>query len=158
MLTKPEEKFEPIRRLESHGVSSSIDISAHVSMFDDLGIDIARIESSDADQNYLISSARQIVDSFSKTETHFLYGHRDPLPSVQLDKVLSAMLSHAQDCGGQEGQRYIASAIVACHERSQSNGEGVVEFKQLESLAITMITQFLFTCGFFSLFFRHNRP
>ena len=65
MLTKPEETFEPTRRLESHGRSSNIDISAHVSMFDDLGIDISRIESSDTDQNYLISSARQIVDSFS---------------------------------------------------------------------------------------------
>jgi hypothetical protein len=80
-------------------------------MFDDLGIDIARIESSDTHQKYLILSARQIVDSFYKTETHFLYGHRDPLPSVQLDKVLSAMLSHAQDCGGQKGQRYIASGL-----------------------------------------------
>ena len=67
------------------------------------------------------------MDSFSKTESHFLYGHGDPLPSIQLDKVLSAMLSHAQDCGGKEGQRYIASAIIACNERGQSNGEGVVE-------------------------------
>ena len=142
------------RRLESHGNSSNTDISAHVAAFDDLGIDIARIESSDTDQNYLTSSAQQILDNFSKAESSFVYGLGDQPPSIKLDKVLSAMLSHAQDCGGQEGLRYIASAIVACHERGQSNGGGLVKFKLVESMAITMITQFLFICALFS-FFRH---
>jgi hypothetical protein len=136
-------------RLESHGQSSKADISAHGAAFDDLGIDIARIESSDTDQNYLISSAWQILDKFSKAESRFVYGGGDQPPSIELHKVLSAMLSHAQDCGGQEGLRYIASAIVACRERSQCNGGDLVELKLLESLAITMITQFLFICAFF---------
>ena len=70
-------------------------------------------------------------------------------PALKLDKVLSAMLSHAYDCGGQKGLRYIASAIVACHERGYPDGGGLVEFKLLESMAITMITQFLFLCAFF---------
>ncbi|KIM47466.1 hypothetical protein M413DRAFT_439125 [Hebeloma cylindrosporum] len=139
------------RRLESNGKSSDTDISAHVASFDDLGIDIARIESSDADQSYLISSARQILDNFSKAESRFVYGpikhwydNRDHLQIIVLDKILSAMLSHAQLCGGQEGLRYIASVIVACHERGQSNGGWVVELQLLESMAITMLTQFLF--------------
>ena len=79
----------------------------------------------------------------------------DQPASMELDKVLFAMSSHAQDCRGQKGLRYIASAIVACHERGQSLGEGIVELKLLESMAIT---QFLFICAyflfFFSLFFR----
>jgi len=141
-------------RLESHGKSSKADISAHGAAFDDLGIDIARIESSDTDQNYLISSARQILDKFSEAESRFIYGLGDQPPSIELDKVLSAMLSHAQDCGGHEGLRYIASAIVACRERSQCNG-GVAEFNLLESMGITMITQFLFICAFFLLFLQH---
>ena len=141
-----------MRYLESPGQSSNTDISAHVATFDDLGIDTTRIESSDTDQNYLISSARQILDNFSKAESPFIYGFGDQPASMELDKVLSAMLSHAQDCGGQEGLRYIASAIVACHERGQSNGGGVVELKLLESVAITMITQFLFICAFFLFF------
>ena len=140
---------ELARRLESLGKSSNTDISAHVATFDDLGIDISRIESSDTDQNYLISSARQILDNFSKAESLFIYGPGDQPPSIKLDKVLSAMLSHAHDCGGQEGLRYMASAIVACHERGQPNRGGLVEFKLLESMAITMITQFLFLCAFF---------
>jgi len=140
------------KRLRSHGKSSNTDISAHVATFDDLGIDIARIESGDIDQNNLISSAWQILDNFSKAESLFIYGPGDQPPNIELDKVLSAMLSHAQDCGGQEGLRYIASAIVACHERGQPNGGGLVEFKLLESMAITMITQFLLLCAF-SFFF-----
>ena len=102
-------------RLESYRKSSNTDISAHGAAFDDLGIEIARIESSDTDQNYLIFSARQILDKFSETESRFVYGLGDQPPSIELDKVLSAMVFHAQDCGGQEGLRYIASAIVACH-------------------------------------------
>ena len=102
-------------RLESYGKSSNTDTSAHGAAFDDLGIEIARIESSDTDQNYLIFSARQILDKFSETESRFVYGLGDQPPSIELDKFLSAMVSHAQDCGGQEGLRYIASAIVACH-------------------------------------------
>ncbi|KIM44065.1 hypothetical protein M413DRAFT_443125 [Hebeloma cylindrosporum] len=126
------------------GKSSYTGISAHVASFDGLGTDIARIESSDSDQNHLISSAQRILDNFSKAECRFMYGPGDPPPSIELDKVLSAMLSHAQDCGGQEGLRYFASAIVACHERGQSNGGDAVETNLLESMAITMITQFLF--------------
>jgi hypothetical protein len=140
--------LELAKHLESHK-SSNVDISAHVATFDDLGTDIARIESSDADQNTLISSAWQILDNFSKAESLFVYGPGNQPPSVELHKVLSAMLSHAQDCGGQDGLRYIASAIVVCHERGQSNRGDLVEFKLLESMAITMITQFLFICAFF---------
>ena len=139
-------------RLESYGKSSNTDTSAHGAAFDDLGIEIARIESSDTDQNNLTLPARQILDKFSGAESRFFYGLRDQPPSIELNKVLSAMLSHAQDCGGHEGLRYIASAIVACHERSQCNG-GVVESNLLESMAITMITQFLFICAFFLFFF-----
>jgi hypothetical protein len=46
--------------LESHGNSSNTDISIHVATFDNLGIDIAYIESSDTDRKCLISSACQI--------------------------------------------------------------------------------------------------
>ena len=90
-------------RLESYGKSSNTDTSAHGAAFDDLGIEIARIESSDTDQNNLTLPARQILDKFSGAESRFFYGLRDQPPSIELNKVLFAMLSHAQDCGGQEG-------------------------------------------------------
>ena len=49
------EMLEFARRLESHSKSSNTDISAHVATFDELGIDVSRIESSDTDESYLIS-------------------------------------------------------------------------------------------------------
>jgi hypothetical protein len=60
--------------LESHGNSSNTDISIHVAILDDLGIDNARIESSDTDQKHFISSACQIFPklkaaSFMASET-----------------------------------------------------------------------------------------
>ena len=54
-------------------------------------------------------------------------------PSLGLDEVLSAMLTCSRTCGGDEGQRYVASAIMACREKE--NGETTaVESKHLTTI------------------------
>ena len=62
------------------------------------------------------------------------------------------MVTYSRGCGGDEGQRYVASTIVACREKE--GGETNAESKHLtvwefvRAIAITWVTHFLFVCGY----------
>jgi len=56
---------------------------------------------------------------------------------VELDKVMIAMLACAEECGGESGKRYVASAILTC-----SKEEDV--FGALAALGTTWLTHLLF--------------
>ncbi|KAF9035288.1 hypothetical protein BJ165DRAFT_1377061, partial [Panaeolus papilionaceus] len=57
--------------------------------------------------------------------------------SVELDKVMIAMLTYAEECGGQHGKRYVAAAIVACSEEEDA-------IQALVALGTTWLTHLLF--------------
>jgi hypothetical protein len=77
--------------------------------------------------------------------------------SVELDKVMLAMLACAEECGGESGKRYVASAIYACSKEEDT----VVA---LVALGTTWLTHLLFICqssylliNKFSYFLQLNR-
>ncbi|KAF4611201.1 hypothetical protein D9613_007134 [Agrocybe pediades] len=57
--------------------------------------------------------------------------------SVRLDQLMVAMLACVEECGGEKGKRYVASAIVACSQEEDVVGA-------LEALGTTWLTHFLF--------------
>jgi len=86
--------------------------------------EITRIEDGDNSTKSPISSAKKITKEFStrpdsdRVFTHGKYESvEEECPSLRLDKVLWAMLTYSWTCGGDEGQRYVASTIVACREK-----------------------------------------
>jgi len=56
--------------------------------------------------------------------------------SIQLDRVMSAMMAHAEEAGGESGKRYVASVIIACNE----------EPAKLAAIGYTWLTHLLFVC------------
>jgi hypothetical protein len=123
-----------------------------------LRANIARIEEGDKSTKSLVSSAKKIITEFStrpESDRVFTYGigrDGEERPSLNLDKVLSAMVTYSRGCGGDEGQRYVASTIVAC--RGKESGETSAESKHLtvwelvRAIAITWVTHFLFVCEY----------
>jgi hypothetical protein len=123
-----------------------------------LRADIARIEEGDSSTKSLIFSAKEIIKEFSarpESDRVFTYGmgrDGEERPSLNLNKVLSAMVTYSRGCGGDEGQRYVASTIVACREkeggktRAESKHLTVWEF--VRAIAITWVTHFLFVCEY----------
>ena len=123
-----------------------------------LRADIARIEESDKSTKSLISLAKEIIKEFStrpESDRVFTYGigrDEEDRPTLNLDKVLLAMVTYSRGCGGDEGQRYVASTIVACRE--EEHGEKSAESKHLtvwelvRAIAITWVTHFLFVCEY----------
>lgn len=61
------------------------------------------------------------------------------------------MLACAEECGG---QRYVASAIVACSQKE--NYEDVV--KTLAALGTTWLTHLLFPCQFYDIAVNRKNP
>jgi hypothetical protein len=55
-----------------------------------------------------------------------------------------AMLACAEECGGESGKRYVASAIVGCSEEADVVGA-------LVALGTTWLTHLLFICQFLYL-------
>ncbi|KAF8157155.1 hypothetical protein B0H34DRAFT_798460 [Crassisporium funariophilum] len=87
----------------------------------------------------LVNAAQKIVtEKFAPdSRSTYTYEKGSERLSVRLDEIMSAMLSFVRGCGGDDGQRYVASAILACSEV-----EDVVE--ALEALGTTWVTHFLF--------------
>ena len=120
--------------------------------------EITRIEDGDNSTKSLISSAKEIIKEFSTrpdSDCVFTYGKGELVgqerPSLRLDKVLSAMLTYSRTCGGDEGQRYVASAIVACREKeggetTATESKRLTVWELVRALAITWVTHFLFVC------------
>jgi len=63
--------------------------------------------------------------------------------SIQLDRVMSAMMAHAEEAGGESGKRYVASVIIACNE----------EPAKLAAVGYTWLTHLLFVCTHFFPYF-----
>jgi hypothetical protein len=64
--------------------------------------------------------------------------------SVKLYEVMIAMLAGAEECGGESGKRYVASAILACSKEEDVIGA-------LAALGTTWLTYFLFICQSYCL-------
>ena len=65
--------------------------------------------------------------------------------TTKVNKILEAMLVFSPQCGGEEGQRYVACAIIACTVGSKSS-EGT--HADLTDLAISWFSNFLWICKF----------
>ncbi|KAF5319243.1 hypothetical protein D9619_008706 [Psilocybe cf. subviscida] len=87
----------------------------------------------------LVDTADKIVTEVFALDPRstFTYKKKDEETSVQLDKVMTAMLAFAEECGGQSGKRYVASAICCCSEDEDVVGA-------LAALGTTWLTHFLF--------------
>ncbi|KAF8157166.1 hypothetical protein B0H34DRAFT_808436 [Crassisporium funariophilum] len=87
----------------------------------------------------LVNAAQKIVtEKFAPdSRSTYTYEKGSERLSVRLDEIMSAMLTYVEECGGDSGKRYVASAILACSEV-----EDVVE--SLEALGTTWLTHFLF--------------
>jgi hypothetical protein len=59
--------------------------------------------------------------------------------SVKLDKVMTAMLAYAGECGGDRGKTYVASAILTCSKEEDVVGA-------LAALGTIWLTHLLFIC------------
>ena len=134
--------------MASESVSSLTSISSRASVetYETLKNDITSIEQSEIDLRQLVDTAEKIVsEKFTPTiQKVYTYKHGSETISIDLDVVMKAMLVCAEECGG---QRYVASAIVACSQKKSY--EDVV--KTLAALGTTWLTHFLFVCQFYGL-------
>jgi len=123
---------------------TSISSRASVETYESLKEEIASIEQSQIDLQELVDAAEKIMkEKFAPApQSTYTYKKGSETISVKLDAVMSAMLACGDECGG---QRYAASAIVACTQKD--NDEEVVE--TLAALGTTWLTHFLFACQFY---------
>jgi len=84
----------------------------------------------------LLTRARHIIENFSNHEER-IYKFQEK--SINLDKILTAMLSHARQAGGERAERYVSSAIVASFDADKT-------FGKLVAVAITWLTHLLYIC------------
>jgi hypothetical protein len=103
------------------------------------GIDTIR--KSQTPLHELVGAAETIIgEKFAlDSRSTFKYKKDSEEVSVKLDEVMIAMLACAEECGGESGKRYVASAILAC-----SLEEDLVA--ALAALGTTWLTHFLFIC------------
>jgi len=63
----------------------------------------------------LVYDAEKIIKEKFAPDACSTYKYKkDREISVKLDQVMLAMLAYAEECGGESGKRYVASAIWAC--------------------------------------------
>jgi len=89
----------------------------------------------------LVDTAEKIINEefAANPQSTYTYRRDSEEISVELDQVMIAMLTCVEECGGESGKRYVASAIVAC-----SNEEDMVG--ALAALGTTWLTHLLFIC------------
>ncbi|KIM40821.1 hypothetical protein M413DRAFT_27957 [Hebeloma cylindrosporum] len=68
----------------------------------------------------LVDAAEKIINENFAPNPQSIFKHAGI--SVQLDKIMIAMLACADECGGTEGTRYVAGAIVACSQEEDVIG------------------------------------
>ncbi|KAF8157145.1 hypothetical protein B0H34DRAFT_489037 [Crassisporium funariophilum] len=88
-------------------------------------------------ENLVNAALKLVTEKLAPDSRNICEFTDDKNVSVKLDQVMTAMLSYVRGCGGDDGQRYVTSAILAC-----SGVENVVE--ALEALGTTWLTHFLF--------------
>ncbi|KIM46724.1 hypothetical protein M413DRAFT_261455 [Hebeloma cylindrosporum] len=88
----------------------------------------------------LVATAEKIIDEKFSPDPQSTYTYKEfdaEGISVELDKIMIAMLACVEECGGESGKRYVASAIVACSKEEDVVGA-------LAALGTTWLTHFLF--------------
>ena len=92
----------------------------------------------------LVSQAERLIKALGASNLDNVIEYESA--KVQADKVLEAMLAHAENCGGENGKRFTATAICACvHEKRRNSPETL---QALRVLALTLVTHFLFVCEY----------
>ncbi|EDR06275.1 uncharacterized protein LACBIDRAFT_328944 [Laccaria bicolor S238N-H82] len=90
-----------------------------------------------------VNKAEEMVKTFSADQRNiFTCRKGDEKATVNLHVVMSAMLTCVEECGGESGKRYVASAIVSCGR----NGDSDNMIEQLAALGTTWLTHLLFIC------------
>ncbi|KAG5649626.1 hypothetical protein H0H81_002791 [Sphagnurus paluster] len=87
----------------------------------------------------LVSAAEGIINEIFAPDSRRTYKYTKDSEeiSVELDKIMNAMLACADECGGECGKRYVASAIVTCSKEEDAVGA-------LAALGTTWLTHLLF--------------
>jgi hypothetical protein len=132
--------------LDSHSSVSSHSWRASVEIYNkDLKPAISDILQNDEDLPNLVNKAEEMVKMFSADQRNIFTCQEpgDEKASVNLHAVMSAMLTCAEECGGERGKRYVASAITSCGRKSDGD---VMEL--LAALGTTWLTHLLFICKF----------
>ena len=134
--------------MNSHcSVSSLTSISwrASIEIYNrDLKPSISDILQSDENLTNLVTKAEEMLKMFSGDQRNsFTVQKGDKKATMNLHAVMSAMLTCVEECGGKNGKRYVASAIVSCGCKGDDN---VIEL--LAALGTTWLTHLLFICKF----------
>jgi hypothetical protein len=103
------------------------------------GIDV--ISKSQATLQELANAAEKVVNEKFALDCRsiFKYTKDSNEMSVKLGEIMLAMLASAEECGGESGKRYVASAILACSKEED-------EVAALAALGTTWLTHLLFIC------------
>ncbi|KAJ3529585.1 hypothetical protein NMY22_g8938 [Coprinellus aureogranulatus] len=102
------------------------------------------LDSTATDQ--LVAQAKRLIDKFASSDERMFRLWR---ASIELHRVLEAMLTHAGEAGGDKSQRYVSSTIVACDEvvALDAQDRGAAEkacLLRLRDIGILWLTEFLF--------------
>ncbi|PPQ93559.1 hypothetical protein CVT25_005579, partial [Psilocybe cyanescens] len=102
-------------------------------------IDALKLEESDTPIQELADKAETIIKEKFASHPSSIYTHTKDSKgiSVGLDKVMLAMLTCADEGGGESGKRYVACAILACSKEKD-------EIEALQALGTTWLTHLLF--------------
>ncbi|KDR80327.1 hypothetical protein GALMADRAFT_242700 [Galerina marginata CBS 339.88] len=100
---------------------SSLSSRASLNTYESLKDEIVDVSMAGFSLQELVHAAERIINQNFAPDLQHTYAYQmdDETVSVNLDQVMSAMLEHAEECGGDEAKRYVASAIVACSRREE---------------------------------------
>jgi len=132
--------------LDSLSSLTSISSRTSIETYESLKEEITDVEQSLIDLQELVDAAEKVLnEKFApEPQSTYTYKKESETISVNLTAVMSTMLACAEECGGESGKRYVASAIVAC---SRKGGHGDV-VEALAALGTTWLTHLLFICQF----------
>ena len=85
----------------------------------------------------LLTRAGDIIENFASHEKRI---YKFQGENINLDKILTAMLSHAEEAGGERAKRYVSSAIVASFDADET-------FGKLVAVTVTWLTHLLYICA-----------
>ncbi|TDL22561.1 hypothetical protein BD410DRAFT_748283 [Rickenella mellea] len=121
---------------------TSISSRSSVETYESLKEEITAVERSQIELQELVTAAEKVVkDKLAPNpQSTYTYKKASDKISVKLDAVMSAILTHAEECGGEHGLRYVASVIVACSQK-ESDADVV---KALAAVGTTWLTHLLF--------------
>jgi hypothetical protein len=110
------------------------------------GIDAIRNSKSRTPLQELVGDAEKIIgEKFAPDpRSTYTYKNKSEEVSVELNEVMTAMLAYAEECGGDRGKTYVASAILTCSKEEDVIGA-------LAALGTTWLTHLLFICQSYHL-------